>query len=393
MLRFWESIRKHKDGRQSLYRISVVILFWALADGIASFVFPVYLNQVLKDIRLVGLIFGSSSLFGIFFDFILGCDQNGRSFKPYFFFSIILACITYVLCFKVNSGLRFLLIMALWGIYFDSLNFGIVDFLSNFTKKQEHAESSGVIQMFYSLGYLIAPIVAGYMVLKNRSAMGAALFFMILAGFAFVYSFGNKKIEPEPPEKRLSFLKEVKIWLRAGKMGVWALLGLFLLNIWDAVIWSMGPIFLLSDFGEKSAYVMACFVIPSVFLQGFTGRLADKKGKKEFLFIGLASAGFFLSIFGLGRSLILKAFFALGSAIGASLVKPAADGLFIDMIDGYKKQEEEVAGLRSAAHNLGYIIGPILAGFLAKYMGMPNTFLIYGIVLVFGAGIIKIFWR
>ena len=165
MIRFWESIREHKDGHQSLYRISAVILFWAIADGIASFVFPVYLNRVLKDIRLVGLIFGSSSLFGILFDFILGCDQKGRSFKPYFFFSIILSCITYILGFKVNSGWGFLLIMALWGIYFDSLNFGIVDFLSNFTKKQEHAESSGVIEMFYSLGYLIAPIVAGYMIL------------------------------------------------------------------------------------------------------------------------------------------------------------------------------------------------------------------------------------
>ena len=123
----------------------------------------------------------------LFFDFILGCDQNGRSFKPYFFFSIILACITYILGFKVNSALGFLLIMALWGIYFDSLNFGIVDFLSNFTKKQEHAESSGVIQMFYSFGYLIAPIVAGYMVLKNRSAMGASLFFMILSGLFFLF--------------------------------------------------------------------------------------------------------------------------------------------------------------------------------------------------------------
>lgn len=393
MLRFWESIKKYRDGHQPLYYISIVVLFWALADGIASFVFPVYLNQVLKDIRLVGLIFGSSSLFGILFDFILGCDQNGRSFKPYFVGSIILACITYILGFWANSAMFLLFIMALWGIYYDALNFGIVDFLSHFTRKQEHAESSGVIQMFSSLGYLIAPIVAGYMVLKNRSAMAAALFFMILAGFAFVYWFGNKKIEPEPPEKRLSFLKEMKIWLKAGKMGVWALLGMFLLNIWDAVIWSMGPIFLLSDFGEKSAYVMACFVIPSVFLQGFTGRLADKKGKKQFLFIGLASAGLFLSIFSFGKSLILKAFFALGSAIGASLVKPAADGLFIDMIDGYKKQEEEVAGLRSVAHNLGYIIGPILAGFLAKAIGMPTTFLIFGIVLVLGAGIIKVFWR
>ena len=266
--------------------------------------------------------------------------------------------------------------MALWGIYFDSLNFGIVDFLSNFTKKQEHAESSGVIEMFYSLGYLIAPIVAGYMILKNRSAMGAALFFMISSGLFFMFWFSRIKVEPKLSKKKLSFLKEFKIWIKIGKKSLWILLALFLYALWDAFVWSIGPIFLISVLQEKSAYVMACFIIPSVFLQGFTGRLADKKGKKGFLWIGLITAGIFLSLFSFSSSLFLYALLALGSAMGACLIKPAVDGLFIDVIDEYKDGEEEVAGLRSVAHNLGYIIGPILAGFLANSFGIPFTFLI-----------------
>ncbi|GAF83474.1 unnamed protein product, partial [marine sediment metagenome] len=149
----------------------------------------------------------------------------------------------------------------------------------------------------------------------------------------------------------------------------------------------------ISILQEKSAFVMACFVIPSVFLQGFTGYLADKKGKKNVLLGGLIIAGIFLSLFSFGQSFLFKALLALGSAIGASMVKPAVDGLFIDVIDGHKDGEEEVAGLRSTAHNLGYIIGPILAGFLAKAMGMPSVFLIYGVVLVLGAGAIKALWR
>ena len=51
MLRLLRSIKQYKDGHQPLYHISLVILFWALADGIASFVLPVFMKQVFVALR------------------------------------------------------------------------------------------------------------------------------------------------------------------------------------------------------------------------------------------------------------------------------------------------------------------------------------------------------
>ena len=83
---------------------------------------------------------------------------------------------------------------------------------------------------------------------------------------------------------------------------------------------------------------------------------------------------------------------ALLTAAGASLVWPAGNGLFIDLIDGYKEEEEEIAGLRGFTHNFAFILGPILAGLLAKFFGLDLVFLIFGAFLVFGAVFMKLLW-
>jgi len=393
MLRFIESIKRYKNDHLPLYRFSLLILFWAIADGIASFSFPIFLQRSLKDLTAVGLVFGSSSLFGLMADLFWGSEQKGKTFKPYFLTAAVCAAAAYIIAISANTIIAFLLIMALWGFYYEAINFTIIDFLSRFTKRFEHAQSSGIVQMFFSLGYLLAPIIASPFIINSRASMIPALFFVVLSFFAFIIWFALKPIKADIPTKKLTFLQELKIWIQVGKKGFWVLASLFLLNLWDSLIWSMGPIYLLSSFKGSSAYIISCFVIPRVFLQGYAGRWADKRGKESQLTSGLAIAGIFICFFSLQTGLFLKILFALLSAVGASLVWPASDGLFIDMIDGYKDEEEEIAGVRGFSSNLGYIIGPILAGFLGNTLGLQTTFCIFGMVLIFGAGFIRIFWK
>ncbi|MFC1711101.1 MFS transporter [Patescibacteria group bacterium] len=393
MLRLIRSLKKYQSGHLPLYHISVVVLFWAIADGITSFVLPIFLKQVLKDLFLVGLVFASSSVFGIMADFYYGSEQKGKTFKPYFYLSLLLALLAYVLILFANSWFIFLIVMAFWGVYYQSLNFSIVDFVGRFSKKWEHAQFSGVINMFSSLGYLIAPLIAGYMILQGRISMMAAIFFMILSGLSFLFWFSKKKVVPEPPKRKLSFAKELKIWLKVGKKSFWVLIGGYLINTWDSLVWSMGPILLLTTLGTKGAFVMACFSIPKVFLQGYAGKLADKKGKKQFVFLGILIAGIFLSLFSFGNSLLFKMFMALGSAVGVAFFLPAADGLLIDMVSDFKQDEEEIAGLRGFSYDLAYVINPIVAGLLGSVIGLPATFLFFGAFLVFGAVLIKLLWR
>ncbi len=395
MLRLFKAIKRYKQGHKPLYRFSLVILFWALADGVVSFALPIYMEQSLKDLALVGLVFGSSSVFGAMGSIFFGFEQKGRTFKPYFLVAMVMAAAAYLLALKAQSWSAFLVIMALWGFYYEGINFCWMDFLGRYTQKTEHSGAAGVMQMFNALGYLLGPLLAGWFIFRGRWAMALALLFLFLSWLLFMAFFGRKKIDPDVPQRKLRFLAELKTWMRVGKRSFWAVLANFLqTTLWESLIWSMGPILLIKTLGSKSFLVMALFLIPSVFLRGFSGRWADRKGKKDFVILGLVVAGLFLSLFGLSNSLLLKSLTAFLSACGICLFSPAADGLFIDLVDGYSKDnEEEVAGVRGLANNLGYVVGPIMAGFLSQALGLNTTFMIYGIFLILGAGMIKIFWR
>ncbi|OGD54120.1 hypothetical protein A3J78_02475 [Candidatus Beckwithbacteria bacterium RBG_13_35_6] len=372
----------------------MVILFWSIADGIASFALPIYMEQSLKNLSLVGLIFGCSSVFGLITAFILGSEQKGKTFKPYFYLSAFLAIGCFLLATIAKSWQGFLIIMILWGIYYESMNFCWIDFLGRFSRKWEHANVSGVLEMFSFLGYLLAPLITGFIVLIDRVPMTTSIFFMLIALLTFLIWFGKKRVDQDPPVRKLKLGQEFKLWYKVAKKGFWVLLAMLLYTIfWCSLIWSMGPIMLINQFGPKSAYIMSCFLIPGVFLQGYTGHLADKKGKRKFLILGLILAGLFMSLFSLSNNFVYKIIMALASAVGVAFVWPAADGLFADLVDRYKEEEEEVAGIRGVAHNLGYIIGPILAGLLGSLLGLPATFFLYGIFLVFSAVIMKFIWK
>ena len=387
MLRLIHSLKKYEQGHRPLFLLSFVIFIWAIANGIVSFALPVVMSESLGDTFIFGLVFAASSFFGALFDFYLGFGIVKPNYKKFFYLTLLLTMLLSIFSLKAASLLMFLFIMAIWGVYYEYFHFAVLDFVSRFSKRWEYAESFGLTNMAKSLGYLIGPLIAGgALAVGQKAAFADALVVSLVSLILFHYFFGKQKILlEEPSKKRINIKKEILIWLRIGKTAWPALFSNFLINIWDSTLWSFGAIFLADRLGIKTAGLSFVFLMaPLVFLEGFTGRLADKIGRRRPISYGLVIAGVSLAFFGRIQGFLSAAILLLISSVGIALSLPAANGWLIDLFVKVREDEEEILGIRGLSVNLGYIFGPLLMGFLVSAFGLGQAFMIFGAAIALG---------
>ncbi len=386
-------VKTYGRRHQALYLLSLVLLFWAVFDGITSYITPLVLTQGGLSKTMMGLIYASSSVFGAGFDFLM-CKIFKNSYYRRVFLGMFAVCGLYLLSLATAKTIwLFLLAMAFWGIYYDLKTFGSFDFVARFTKVNEHGSSFGVLSVFTAGGYLIAPIIAGLVIGKTvgHTPFIVAGLFLLLAFFILVglmsreSNYVQEKIDSQ--YRFCGFLYEIKLWRRLDKVLLPVLVMTMVLNIVDAFFWTIGPILAESftSMHQFAGLFMAAYELPALLIGWFVGSVTRKFGKKQTAFITLLAASLFLVMLGYLRSPILMILTVFVSSLLMSFSWPALRSAFADYVSEAGKYEKEIEGLEDLYTNVGYVIGPAAAGFLADWLGNAQTFSVIGVVGVLTA--------
>jgi len=380
MIRFLRFFQRHRFGPKPLYFFSLVVLLYAVVDGIILFFMPILAKEYLGSMLLVGLVLASSSFWNIVADLFLGLRSKPIDYriltKASFLLMLALIGINLVPIghiFYVNLGVL-LLSMALWGFYFESMLLSTYDFVVVHTDKGEQAGSFGVIGVFRSLGYVIGPIIAGLAILASDSTVlfSAALFSLLgLAFFSLKCNHDFPQSEASPPSKRLNLRTELKIWEKIGRRLFPLLLITFSLGVYTGVVFSMTPILVETKpgFPLMGGFIVAAFFMPMILFAGLFGSLADKYGKRPFILGGAVLIILALSIFGAITDPWLAMAMALLAGTGMSLLYPSLEAQHASYIEDHLGEEEEVLGEMGVTINLGFIFGAAMAGFLVYLTG------------------------
>ena len=379
-----------KYGRQheALYFLALMILFWSVFDGITTYITPLIMTEAGMSKTLIGIIIGSSSVFGAVFDFLMCKLFKHGHFRQIFILMFGLS-FGYIGVLYLAKGVGlFLLAMALWGVYYDLKNFGSFDFVTRFVKAEEHSSSFGVLSVFQAVGYLLAPIMAGFLIGQKVGGwpFAAAAIFLAIAGlFLFRLLVEEKKssqAELKTSYNYKGFFQEIKLWLKIDRVLLPVLLMMMTLNIFDGFFWTIGPLLAESfkDIRPLAGFFMAAYTLPPLLVGWLIGGATAKLGKKRTSYLGLLLGSLLLSLMKFidySVVMILDVFIA---SFCLAFSWPAIKAAFADYIKETRKFEKEIVGLEDFYTNLGFVIGPILSGFLADRVGNQATFSLLGLL-------------
>ncbi len=369
----------------------LITYIFCLGDALMSYTIPVYIDKNVSSTFIMGIIFSFSSFVGLIFDFLI--PRLFRT-KKYLFFLIggFVSAFTFPLLLMIFPPIAFVLLMsmAVWGIYYEMETFSNFQFIKTFTTKDQHALSWGMLSSFRSAAYFIGPLIAALLIEKSDklpfyTTLGLFLFgfFILLFVLKSLKKKGKPVLETEV-QHRSTTKRELKVWFVLLKR-LWPLyLFALVLNFVDAFFWTVGP--LLSESlkvdGIFGGILLTVYMLPSLFMGFFAGKLAKPFGKKRISLVSGIFSGVLFVLSGFIPNIWLFILLIFFASLVISVAYPEISAVFEDYVSRLSQAENDIVGLQSSAASVSYILGPILAGFIATAVGDKLAFSVMGAILL-----------
>ncbi len=361
-----------------------MIFFWSLFDALLTFIMPLVILQDGFSKTEMGFIIGSSSIVGAAFDLVLSRFLTNPHYRRLYLLVFLLSFVFIFVLYGAKLFWLYIAAMAVWGIYWDLYHFANLDLVSRTVPKAEGSAAFGLLAIFHSLGNLVAPLIAGFVIGAVITATPFVLSGVILAiSFLFfirLFMIKQKKLS-EDQRPRTNWLQELMLWRHIGSQLMPILILIFLVFVTDAFFWTLMPLI-----GESGAYglygglLLAAYTLPIIITGWFIGPLTKKFGKKRTALYSFLIGSLIISSLSFIHSPALFIIVVFIASTFLALTLPAVNGANTDYIIETSQREKEIQGLADFFYNLGWVIGPIAAGILADMVGNAQSFTLLGIV-------------
>ncbi len=219
--------------------------------------------------------------------------------------------------------------------------------------------------------FIIGPIAGGAGIgLQGKLGFLSLMWPALGMGLSFV-ALLMSKAENTPVSTEKQKENEGLPWRKAGFISL--LLAVLGRTAGASVVITFLPRLINEHFGLSGYFAGFLFALPNlaiILAMPVTGRWADSRDRAGLTFLGMGFCA--ACLFGLGQPVSLWIFCLLvaGMGFGSALSLPASMSLAADM-GGAKGR---VMGVFLGVSNLGFVLGPGIAGFAAEAGGMADAF-------------------
>lgn len=363
-----------------------IIFFMYLSDAILSDFVPGFLEERLSSPLMMGIVMSTSSIAGIILDLLFAQLFKGVTVKK----TLLLAIVGGASFVGFLYGVIYLPIVILmvgamvsWGIYYEMFGFAAQQYVADIANSSQRPNVWAVLETFKGIAYALGPIVGGWLVLKGDTTL-LNFAFMILGLSLLMFWLVKLKSKPiEIDIEEISLKKEIGHWMKLGK-SVWpVLLMSFMLITLDAAFWTTGTIINdnLAKISSWGGLFVTLYMLPSLFVGFIIPKLGIHTHKKKYAQLFLIFGGLILATISIFPVVAWYLFVVALSSLFTAITFPLIDAVYTDLIVRMGRERKHMIGLCSSMNSLGYIVGPILAGWLSGLVGDINSFKYYGIVI------------
>lgn len=373
--------KKAERAESILHR---AILLGSLSFGILGFSLPIYAKQMGASALDIG---GMISIFAVMITIARplvgwGIDHFGRKLflvVSFLFYGIAMG----LFAIAQNVGMLYLA-RFVQGIGSSLL---WIPAYTVATELSEHdwGRAVGSVDMSSSRGGFFGSFIGfGLMLMVNPFALAWKISFAVYGLMTLMASFLVWRGVPETRTVQET-LAPVEDHLDRNR--ILRLMAIVLLtSISSAMISPLLMIFLQDRFTNDVGSLAKAFIPAALvyaYLPGYMGGLSDRFGRAPLMAIGLVGAGIVSLLMPLMTSLVVLSGLWLLEAVGFSAASPAQGALVADLTG--KNVRGTGYGLYTLASGLGFVLGPLLGGWLYDTAGHAVPFYVNGITLFIGA--------
>lgn len=366
--------------------LTSILFFVLLADAILSDWVPNYIQTVTGSALIMGAIMSFSSVIGFGADIIFPQLLKWTTVKKLLVMAVLSGVLfSGVLYFSTLWPVLviFLVAMAVWGVYYELLGFANQQFVSETVPGKMRASVWAVIGIFRNLAYFIGPIIGGVLAVQgDRVVVLTAGGISILAyGLVFFLKLSNKQVVVKNEE--INLVKELSHWWVLIEH-VWPMLiASFILGLIDATFWTTGTV--LTEVLARENWIgglfLPMYMLPSLFVGILVLKWGIYRGKKKWAEIFMLLGGIALALLFIQDSIVYKLAIVFVSSIFFSVSYPLIDAVYSDIVSRMGRERKHLIGLSASMISLSYIVGPVLAGWIASQVGESMTFVVMGVAM------------
>ena len=380
MFKELSDLRHIRNFNRVILPISLAFFIYTFGWGVTSPVFSIYVNRVTGSAFLTGLVLSITTMAGIVLNIPLGIIGNRMSMKRVL--QVVLLFYSAIALFypQANGLLSLLLLSITRGIASSFLWLTSWAYVFTYTDKAVKGKETSFFSDMNDLASAVSPIVGGAV-----SILSFFLPFYVLSVTSFVaFVIVSIRLKESPKPQKVSFK------LQMSRLGhhledrrftkTLSLIVVFyaLINIY----YSFLSVF-LNDEGisvPAIGIILTVALLPAVALEVPMGHLMDKHGIRRTLSLAAVASAVTALIIPLSKNVYYTAFAVTAFTVSYTVIFIA---LYSRMSDVMTEDRVAMTGAIATFKDLGYTIGPLLAGALISLVGMHYTFLIAGAAFLF----------